>query len=468
MRLKAIIFGALLCCSATATPLSAHTFAWRPINADADYSIESNGDPLADEDAHIRVWTQREVGEKSGGALGYVDAAAFRNGRVVLSAQLEADFGTRDAAIWLRVDSASERLLFANSATDPVVGGQPPARRELRLDVPAQAQRIVYGVTFKGGGAMRASAIHLRAAPAAAEGSETGQSGAGHVTAREMLDAAITIVQTHALKADVIDWDHVPARLRKSISETDDRTKAHTAVRELLALLGDNHSFVMPAAGAPHGASHRTPATAPVVKQLPDGIGYVQIPAFADLDADAARRFSATVVSDMERIAGSVRHGWIVDLRRNSGGNMWPMLAALEPLLGSGELGSFQDRRGRMTPWKQTGTKSIAPTTPDLRQARVAVLIGARTSSSGEIVAVAFRGRPDTRSFGQTTSGQTSSNRLFLLPDGSRIALTTSRIVDRQGKVIPDHLQPDETMPAEDGSGADPTLAAATAWLSHR
>ncbi len=469
MRFKAVIFGALLCSSATATQPPTLTVVWRPINANTDYAIESDGDPLADEDAHVRVRTLRDVGEKSGGAIGGVDAAAFRNGRVFLSAQIEADTGTRNAAIWLRVDGASGRLFFATSVTDPIVGGQPPARRELRMDVPAQAQRIVYGVTFKGSGAMRASAIHLRAAPpAAAEGSETGQSGAGQVTAREMLDAAITIVQTHALTADAIDWDQVPARLRESVSGTDDRSKAHAAIRELLALLGDNHSFFMPAANAPQGPAQHTPAAAPVVKPLPDGIGYVQIPAFANLDADAGRRFSATVVSDMGNISGSVRHGWIVDLRDNSGGNMWPMLAALEPLLGSGELGSFQDRRGRVAPWKLNGTKSPPPTPPELRQAPVAVLIGARTGSSGEIVAVAFHGRAETRSFGQATSGRTSSNRLFLLPDGSRIALTTTRIADRHGKVMPYQLQPDETTPVDGEGGADPTLAAAMAWLSRK
>ncbi|MEU3854069.1 S41 family peptidase [Streptomyces sp. NPDC029554] len=29
--------------------------------------------------------------------------------------------------------------------------------------------------------------------------------------------------------------------------------------------------------------------------------------------------------------------GWVIDLRRNHGGNMWPMLAVVGPILGDGD-----------------------------------------------------------------------------------------------------------------------------------
>ena len=38
--------------------------------------------------------------------------------------------------------------------------------------------------------------------------------------------------------------------------------------------------------------------------------------------------------------------GWIVDLRGNSGGNMWPMLAGVGPVLGEGVAGVLQPGRG--------------------------------------------------------------------------------------------------------------------------
>jgi hypothetical protein len=44
--------------------------------------------------------------------------------------------------------------------------------------------------------------------------------------------------------------------------------------------------------------------------------------------------------------------GWIVDLRGNSGGDMWPMVAGLGPIIGDGVLGAFVAPDGR----KETGS----------------------------------------------------------------------------------------------------------------
>ena len=41
------------------------------------------------------------------------------------------------------------------------------------------------------------------------------------------------------------------------------------------------------------------------------------------------------------RLAMTQPRGWIVDLRQNTGGNMWPMIAAVAGLLDRGILGHF-------------------------------------------------------------------------------------------------------------------------------
>lgn len=43
--------------------------------------------------------------------------------------------------------------------------------------------------------------------------------------------------------------------------------------------------------------------------------------------------------------------GWIVDLRQNSGGIVWPMFAVAAPLLGEGKAGSSALPDGTSTPW---------------------------------------------------------------------------------------------------------------------
>ena len=84
---------------------------------------------------------------------------------------------------------------------------------------------------------------------------------------------------------------------------------------------------------------------------------------------------------------------------------------------------------------------------PDLSKIPVVVVTGAKTASSGEAVAVAFRGRPHTRSVGQPTLGVSTSNQMYPLPGGAGLNLTTARFVDRTGRAYGDALVPDETVP---------------------
>ena len=111
--------------------------------------------------------------------------------------------------------------------------------------------------------------------------------------------------------------------------------------------------------------------------------------------------------------------GWIVDLRGDRGGNMWAMLGILKPLLGSGDLGVFEDRTGqRSRPWRAEiqGSGQVQATGPDLAHVPVAVLIGPQTASAGEAVAIAPKGRPQTRVFGHATHWPTPGNTTFSPP----------------------------------------------------
>ena len=73
---------------------------------------------------------------------------------------------------------------------------------------------------------------------------------------------------------------------------------------------------------------------------------------------------------------------------------------------------------------------------------------------------LAFRGRPQTRSFGQPTSGLSTANVMRPLVDGSALLLTTSVMQDRNGQGDGLKIEPDQRT---DSDAA--TLAAAQQWL---
>ena len=83
-------------------------------------------------------------------------------------------------------------------------------------------------------------------------------------------------------------------------------------------------------------------------------------------------------------------------------------------------------------------------------EAVVAVLTDTLTASSGEAVAVAFKARKHTRSFGAGTCGVSTGRERFYLSDGSVLLLTTAVFADRRLVRYGHSIAPDEPLkPAE-------------------
>lgn len=224
----------------------------------------------------------------------------------------------------------------------------------------------------------------------------------------------------------------------------------------MIRQLDDRHSALHPPRDAADYQARATP-THVVEVSVSDGIGYISVPGLAGTNREQGDAFSAEVCQAIERRANEAARGWIVDLRRNRGGNMWPMLAGLRALLGDHSPGAFLDRADTPSPWRIRKTEGCGL---DISSAPVAVLIGPRTASSGEAVAVAFRARPRTRFFGRPTAGLATSNRSIKLPDASMLMLTTAAFSDRSGGTYPSGITPE--VQEEDDQA---TRNAADAWL---
>jgi C-terminal processing protease CtpA/Prc len=191
-------------------------------------------------------------------------------------------------------------------------------------------------------------------------------------------------------------------------------------------------------------------------------VGYLELPTLAALHGD--EEYPRRVRALIQEIDSPDVCGWIVDLRRNGGGNMWPMLEGVRPVLGEGPLGFFVPGN---VPWSYPSTSGPAITV-HRSNPPVAVLTSRVTASSGEALAIAFRGRALTRSFGESTFGVPTANTTFPLPDGAWLVLTTAHEADRTGRVYEGAIAPDETFPIDWrrlGADDDPLVARAADWL---
>ncbi len=213
---------------------------------------------------------------------------------------------------------------------------------------------------------------------------------------------------------------------------------------------------------------------------LAGGIGYIDIPLYRIPGREA--EFASTASDIIAEIDQSPTCGWIVDLRLNLGGNYAPMVSGVGPLLGEGTFSGWAWRNGTQN-WLeyqdgvifedgQEVSNYFAPTGPYALQhpnPPVAVLTSNYTGSSGEVTALAFTARPDTRFFGERTGGYTTGNRGFFLFDGSVLSLATTAMTDRNGETYLQGIPPDEVVEidwATHGTADDPVLIAAQEWLA--
>ncbi|WKX71868.1 S41 family peptidase [Streptomyces sp. XD-27] len=169
--------------------------------------------------------------------------------------------------------------------------------------------------------------------------------------------------------------------------------------------------------------------------------------------------------------------GWAVDLRPSTGGDMGPLFAVVARVLGDGDVGAFvaaDGERGVLT--VKDGRLRHGPAFPPApsvsrKNPPVAVLIDDNTASAGEILALAFHGRPQTRFFGTPSAGRTTGNVSHRLSDGAALVLTETRDADRTGKVYDGPIAPDEEFLADRrdvGTDRGRALGAATAWLGEQ
>jgi len=256
------------------------------------------------------------------------------------------------------------------------------------------------------------------------------------------------------MKKDQIDWPDYRANVLKYGKNDKTIDDAHKTIKYALSLLHDGHSiFVSSKDMKKEYSDTSTKKITSIVSEYTSEIGYIKIPGF--IGNERLEKAFASRIQDLIRgLEKQKISGWIIDLRGNTGGNMWPMLLGIGPILGDGIAGYFVNDKKDFNMWGYAEGKtfdggSIISKIDSAYQLKnknkkIAVLINNSTASSGEAIAVAFKGLPKTRFFGDRTRGQTTGNSTIFLSDSSMIALMTVVFADRNKVIYGIPIIPDE------------------------
>lgn len=241
----------------------------------------------------------------------------------------------------------------------------------------------------------------------------------------------------------------------------------HGSLVHLLHEMGDDHASFLPAfvvENSPDKSTGdakelKTAGNVPSSPQRLAELGHIKIPGFKKGTDDVEAYIDAATDAFIQGLT-EARCGWVVDLRGNTGGSMWPMLAAVAPLLDAEVVGYMLDSQGGVLPWRVThqgvllaeevkqpfGDDQMAlrqKLLADNRNQQIAVLMDANTASSAEAVAMAFKGQDGVTFFGDKSSGFTTGISQVELSDGSLVRLSIAHFADRNQQVYSTGLEPD-------------------------
>lgn len=400
-------------------------------------------------------------------------AAALR--KIRFSGRIKREDVDGFTGIWLELYEGDKTVFFDNMYTSQLKGSVDWVTVDMEFFAGPKTTKAYLGGLLVGDGVVWFDDFSLTEIPLPSEPLPD--------SLRTYLLEVADTLQRHALNRDSVDWPAVRERMLQMSAGSTSYADCYPALRYAIGQLGDHHSFLMPAeesrkwaepAAGEGSAKDFEPVTG---RMLDGGIAYLSMPAFSAGDEQTCAAFAQQTQDLLRKLDRSRPRGWILDLRNNGGGNCWPMLAGIGPLLGEGVCGYFLAPGESPASWfyqkggAGIGTETITRVKRPVRLhkavPRVAVLTGPRTGSSGEVVAVAFRQRPNTRSFGAPTAGLSTGNANYRLRDGAQIFLTGSVYADRTMAAYGKRLAPDEAVSGGEGA-ADPVVEAAKKWLALR
>jgi hypothetical protein len=292
--------------------------------------------------------------------------------------------------------------------------------------------------------------------------------------AESYVNEIMDVMQKNSINRNTIDWPKVRTKAIQLAGTAKTIKETYASITFALGSLNDNHSFYKAVDGTYlYNQATGCNVSSPPNAEVPANVGYVRIPGFSGFSSTAETdAFALSLQTIIKNQDSPALIGWVVDLRGNTGGNMWPMLSGVGPVLGEGLAGHFiyPDNTANAYSY-QNGAAALDGTvlssvpnfyTVIKPNPKVAVLIDGGTVSSGEAITIAFIGRANTRLFGMgPTCGKSTANAVFTLSNGALLVLTTSVMADRNKNKFGNTISPDET----GFGGQSGAVKAAIDWL---
>lgn len=306
-----------------------------------------------------------------------------------------------------------------------------------------------------------------------------------------ILHKVINHVEKSSLYRGKVKWDTLKTKVFELSQSAKTIPELSVAFKYLLKAIGDEHGRVFynnQIIAYYYGSQkeHQRTFSPEIYNQVQRGqtynfdakilesnIGYIRI---VGLPMGDNKQMAKIIEDEICKMSQMKIEQWIVDLRYNGGGNMHPMAEGLAQLIGEGKVGGTEGlTKEENAQWKVLNgnfyyddySVQLESMCKVKKGAKVAILTSLYTASSGEAIAVIFKGRKKTRFFGEKTLGMITATDWEILDPSTAMTISVSYYKDRNGKVYDKYVDVDEEFPfvLEPLSPSDLTVKRAIEWL---
>jgi len=285
------------------------------------------------------------------------------------------------------------------------------------------------------------------------------------------VDSLYTFIKSNSVYRNTVDWSPIDIAFRKNLMNAQSLKDTMNCFVYVLDILNDVHTQIF-LNNQYYGNYPKFDDTTMIwlkplndkavsltnkihTELLTNKIAYVRVPSIQVYDKKQIDNYAQSLYDSINKFSFKKVTGFIIDLRLNGGGNIYPMLSGLSSFLGEGVIGYETDvydsiaRKweikngnfvigGYQTTEKAVKLKSIFQKTP------VVVLISPVTKSSGSMTAIAFKKRPKTFFIGEPTAdGYTTSNGYFQFAPNLTLNFATNFVADRGMTIYKTTVNPD-------------------------
>ncbi|HEX5112557.1 MAG TPA: S41 family peptidase [Saprospiraceae bacterium] len=284
-------------------------------------------------------------------------------------------------------------------------------------------------------------------------------------------DVVYDFIKSNSIHRNKVDWGKVDNRFFSALSNSHSLQDTMEAFTSVLQALDDVHSQIYlnnqyygywhanegPGADRLSNLVQLAAETSGKIKcdLLEDQFAYIRIPAMTAYGPDEVNRYARMLRDSVDRMSQMNVKGFILDLRLNTGGNMYPMLSGVGHLLGDGDIAYEVDLYDQVaSTWKIENGNFLINDFPvthmdsalvkGLDEIPVVILIGPVTASSGSNIAIAFKTRKHTVFLGESTAaGYTTSNGYFQFAPNLVMNFAVNYVADSNLNLYPVNVDPD-------------------------